>query len=73
MKEFICKGQIKPKADWPAIDCPKKRTNEFVLSGNKISSFKYFQTVMAKENQIRSFIFWKNRWWANLLLVLSDL
>ena len=25
------KGQIKPKADWPAIDSPKKRTNEFVL------------------------------------------
>ena len=31
MKEFICKGQIKPKADWPGIDSPKKRTNEFVL------------------------------------------
>ena len=29
------KGQIKPKADWRAIDSPKKRTNEFALeSGN---------------------------------------
>ena len=25
------KGQIKPKADWRAIDSPKKRTNEFVF------------------------------------------
>ena len=23
------KGQIKPKADWRAIDSPKKRTNKF--------------------------------------------
>ena len=25
------KGQIKPKADWRAIDSPKKGTNKFVL------------------------------------------
>ena len=25
------KGQIKPKADWCAIDSPRKRTNEFVF------------------------------------------
>ena len=25
------KGQIKPKADWRAVDSPKKRRNEFVL------------------------------------------
>ena len=25
------KGQIKPKADWRAIDSPKKRPNKFVL------------------------------------------
>ena len=25
------KGQIKPKADWRAIDSPKKRTNDFFL------------------------------------------
>ena len=24
-------GQIKPKADWRAVDSPKKRTNQFVL------------------------------------------
>ena len=28
---FIPKGQIKPKADWRAVDSPKKRMNEFVL------------------------------------------
>ena len=28
---WISKGQIKPKADWRAVDSPKKRTNEFVL------------------------------------------
>ena len=27
----IAKGQIKPKADWRAIDYPKKRKNEFVF------------------------------------------
>ena len=73
MKEFICKGQIKPKADWPAIDCPKKRTNEFVLSGNKISSFKYFWTDKQKNKQICLFVFWENLWRANLFTVLSDL
>ena len=25
------KGQIKPRADWRAIDSPKKRTNEFLF------------------------------------------
>ena len=27
----FAKGQMKPKADWRAIDSPKKRTNEFVF------------------------------------------
>jgi hypothetical protein len=27
----LSKGQIKPKADWRAIDSPKKRRNEFVF------------------------------------------
>jgi hypothetical protein len=27
----LCKGQIKLKAGWRAVDFPKKRTNEFVL------------------------------------------
>ena len=30
-KNVFTKGQIKPKADWRAIDSPKKRTNEFVF------------------------------------------
>ena len=39
------KGQIKPKADWRAVDSHKKQTNEFVLfafllfTANKTNSF----------------------------------
>jgi hypothetical protein len=29
--KFFSKGKIKPKADWRAVDSPKKRTNEFVF------------------------------------------
>ena len=31
-KTMTIKGQIKPKADWRAVDSPKKRKNEFVFS-----------------------------------------
>ena len=82
--ESPTKGQIKPKADWRAIDSPKKRTNEFFFFAKtvrkflkleiKISSLNYFQTFMAKrQKQIRPFVFWENLWRTNLLLVLSDL
>ena len=27
----LIKGQIKPKADWRAVDAPRKQRNEFVL------------------------------------------
>ena len=57
-------SQIKPKADWRAIDSPKKRTNEFgffAMTVGKylkleilISSFKYFRTV--KQKKPNSFI-----------------
>jgi hypothetical protein len=30
-RTVIPKGQLISKADWPAIDSPKKRTDEFVL------------------------------------------
>ena len=40
------KGQIKPKADWHAIDSPKKGTNEFVL----------FDVKSKKANKPNSFI-----------------
>ena len=42
------KGQINSKADWSAVDSPKKRTNEFVLfafllfTANKTNSFVRF-------------------------------
>ena len=45
---FYTKGQIKLKADWRAIDSPKKRTNEFILfavkskKANKTNSFVRF-------------------------------
>ena len=59
---FIPKGQIKPKADWRAVDSPKKRTNEFLLFA--------FLLFTAKETLL---VFWENLRRANLLLVLSDL
>ena len=53
------KGQIKLKADWRAIDSPKKRTNEFGFFAMtvrnylkleiSISSFKFFRTVKQKK------------------------
>ena len=30
-EDWIDKGQIKPKADWRAVDSPKKGVNEFIL------------------------------------------
>ena len=45
---LLSKGQIKPKADWRAVDSPKNRTNEFVLfaffyfTANKTNSFVHF-------------------------------
>ena len=44
-KTMTTTGQIKPKADWRAVDSPKKRKNEFVYScrekqkSKKINSF----------------------------------
>ena len=29
------KGQIKPKLDWPAVDCPKKRTDDLFATKSK--------------------------------------
>ena len=78
------KGQIKPKADWRAIDCPKKRMNEFFFvcfalqSGNTWNLKSKFQVssisgLSRQKNQINLFVFWENLWRANLLSVLSDL
>ena len=44
----LSKGQLLSKADWHAIDSPKKRTNEFVLlafllfTANKSNSSLHF-------------------------------
>ena len=54
------KGQIKPKADWRAVDSPKKRTNEFVLfafllfTANKSISSVHF----LGESTVRQAAFW---------------
>ena len=51
--DFWTKGQIKLKADWCAIDSPKKRTNEFGFlpwqSGNFHFKFHVFLDSKAKE------------------------
>ena len=59
------KGQIKPKADWHAVDSPEKRMNEFVL----------FAFLLFTANKTNSFIrFWGRIYGApKLLSVLSDL
>jgi hypothetical protein len=56
--------QIKPKADWRAVDSPKKRTIEFVFAALKSKRAKKI---------VRLFVFWENLQHANLLTVLSDL
>ena len=44
------KGQIKPKANWRAVDSPKKRTNEFVL----------FAFLLLTANKTDLFVNWEN-------------
>jgi hypothetical protein len=43
-------GQIKPQADWWAIDSPKKQTNKFVL-------FFAVKSKKAKKKKNRWFVF----------------
>ena len=64
------KGQIKPKADWRAIDSPKK-TNERIWVFSAMTVRKYLKPK--EKHQIGSFGFWENLQNANLLLVLSEL
>ena len=52
------KGEIKPKADWRAVDFSKKRTNNFVL-------FALLFGFSQQTKQIRLFVFWENLWRAN--------
>ena len=62
MQVYVCselsKGQLISKADWRAIDSPKKRMDEFVC----LLFYSSWQT-----NQIRPFVFWENLQLANLL------
>ena len=58
------KGQIKPKADWHAVDSPKKQMNEFVL----------FAFLLFTANKTNSLIWSLGESMApKLLLALSDL
>ena len=64
MCHCIAKGQIKPKADWRAVDSPKKRMNEFEL----------FAVKSKKANKTNHlFGFWENLCRANLLSKLTDI
>ena len=56
----VSKGQLILKADWHAIDSPKKRTDDL---------FFFFLLFYSSRqtNQIRPFVFWENLWRANLL------
>ena len=56
----FAKGQIKPKADWRAVDSPKKQRTNLVFFAER-------------QKQICSFVFLENLQRANLLTVLSDL
>ena len=62
----ISKGQIKPEADWHAIDSTKKQM-KFQVQVSSISG------QQSKKRQIGLFSFWENLRRANLLTVLSDL
>ena len=61
---FCPKGQLISKADWCAVDSPKKRTDQFDLFAVK--------SKKAKKKQIRPFVFWENLWHANLLSKLCN-
>ena len=61
-KEFAPKGQLISKADWRAIDSPKKRTDEFVLfafllfMANKSNSSVHFLGESRPTNLLFGFI-----------------
>ena len=42
------KGQIKPKADWHAVDSPKKWKNEFVLFTVKSKQTKFLSSFFGR-------------------------
>ena len=56
------KGQLISKADWRAIDSPKKVTDEFVL-------FAFYSS--RQTNQIRPFLFWENLQTNDLLFEIN--
>ena len=61
----VTKGQIKPKADWHAIDSPKKQTNKI--------HFVCFFAFLSKQNKFVRLFFGRIYGKPILLLVLSDL
>ena len=82
---FAIKGQIKPKADWRAIDSPKKRTNEIFFchdspeileTWNFDFKFQVYSDCKAKkQNKLVSSVFGRiyGAPMPNMLTVLSGL
>ena len=60
--DLLVKGQLVSKADWRAIDSPKKRMDEFAC----LLFYSSRQT-----NQIRPYVFWENLRQANLLFEIN--
>ena len=51
------KGQIKPKADWRAVDSPKKQTNKFVfvtLKSKKVKKNKFICSFLGESTAHQS-------------------
>ena len=53
-KKISIKGQIKPKADWCAVDTPKKQMNEFVLFVFLLFTAKKTNLFVFRENLRRA-------------------
>ena len=50
---MIVKGQIKPKADWHAVEAPKKQTNK---QTNELICFVCFFAFLCKQNKFVRFL-----------------
>ena len=56
MCHCIAKGQIKPKADWRAVDSPKKRMNEFEFFALKSKQEQKGFRSMIASSQVLSMV-----------------
>ena len=63
--DSLSKGQIKPKADWRAVDSPKKLTN-------KIGLFAFLLFTVNETNSFVCFLGAQNCFWFYLYLLLTS-